>query len=415
MSFAPQPSFQDIINSGTLTYLNSSVYLTLNNSSGAIVNVAGTWVGTILFEGSNDGFITSQNAAVFTPPAGVITAGVTTNAYYRFVAVSGFTQIRARMSVYTSGTAIVVLSASIGSGLAPTVSINYDSMLGTSKIAGGTDATKIGNVSDSLKTYITQTGQQTSSASIPVVLASDQPTLSVTLAPVGTGPVFNFGDVTTTGGTNIALRRTTYLEQSSDAQRSIVSSNINDALAGTGARKITIIYYNSIGNGPYSETITLNGTTPVNTINTNICFIEKIIVSSVGSTNSNIGIISLKAAITGGGVTIGTVAATNNQTFWAHHYIGSGKICYISGISCSHDGTSSGTGGLFILKSLSIGISNAVELQISDFVRLFGQSSTFARVYQSQIKVIGPARITAYVTPETNASTTYRCAFDLTE
>lgn len=147
MAFSPQPLFQDSITQGTLGALNDTVTLVLTNSSGAIVNISGTWVGTILFEGSNDGFITSQNAAVFTPPAGVITTGVTANSYYRFVAVSGFTQIRARMSAYTSGSASVTLSASIGAGLAPTVSINYDSMLGTSKIIDGSGSGSKASVS----------------------------------------------------------------------------------------------------------------------------------------------------------------------------------------------------------------------------------------------------------------------------
>lgn len=152
MPYQTQPLFQDAINTGTLTALNSDVIIELHNSSGAIVNITGTWTGTILIEGTNDNFTTAQNAAVFTPPAGVITAGITTNGYYRLVAVSGFTHVRARMSAYTSGTATIVLSASIGAGLAPTVSVNYDSMLGTSKLTGNTDNTKIGNVGDRLKT-----------------------------------------------------------------------------------------------------------------------------------------------------------------------------------------------------------------------------------------------------------------------
>lgn len=139
MALQQQSLFQDPIAQGSLTVLNSVVILPLNNSSGAIVNISGTWVGTILLEGTNDEFVTVQNAAVFTPPAGVITTGVSANGYYRFVAVSGFTKIRARMSAYTSGTAVIVLTASIGAGLAPTVSINYDSMLGKNKITDGTD------------------------------------------------------------------------------------------------------------------------------------------------------------------------------------------------------------------------------------------------------------------------------------
>lgn len=141
MAFQQQPALEDIVSTGSLSAAGNVLTLEIRNSSGALANVSGTWAGTIVFEGSNDGFVTSQNAAMFTPSAGVITAGVTTNGYYRFVAVSGFTQIRARMSAYTSGSAIVVLSASIGTGLAPTVSINYASMLGTSKLIGFDGAT----------------------------------------------------------------------------------------------------------------------------------------------------------------------------------------------------------------------------------------------------------------------------------
>lgn len=141
MVFQPQPLFEDAIKTGILSALDETVTLLLSNSSGAIVNISGTWVGTIVFEGTNDDFVTVQNASIFTPPSGVITSGITANGYYRFVAVSGFTKIRARMSSYTSGSATVILSASIGAGLAPTVSVNYDSMLVKSKIVGSDGST----------------------------------------------------------------------------------------------------------------------------------------------------------------------------------------------------------------------------------------------------------------------------------
>lgn len=141
MAFQPQPLFEDAISSGSIDAVDESIILSLNNSSGAIISVSGTWVGTIVLEGTNDDFLTVQNAAVFTPALGVITSGITANGYYRLVAVSGFTKIRARMSAYTSGSATIVLSASIGAGLAPTVSVNYASMLGTSKIIGSDGAT----------------------------------------------------------------------------------------------------------------------------------------------------------------------------------------------------------------------------------------------------------------------------------
>jgi len=255
-------------------------------------------------------------------------------------------------------------------------------------------------------------GQTTMANSMPVVFATDQTPILVTAS---SNSDFTFGDVTLSAIAIAVVRRTAYIEQTSNAQRSIVSANAADSAAGTGARTIRITYYTATFTGPFTETITLNGTTPVNTVATNICYIESMEVLTVGSGLTNAGIISLKAATAGGGVTIGTIAAANLQTFWAHHYVATGKISNITGISVSHSGTTVGSGGVFILRAQTLGLANAADIQVSDFVRLYGQASTFARVYTSAIKVPGPARLSVYVTPETASSTVYRAAIDFFE
>lgn len=213
MALQQQPLFQDSIAQGTLSALNDTVILVLNNSSGAIVNISGTWVGTILFEGTNDDFMTVQNAAVFTPPAGVITTGVTTNNYYRLVAVSGFTKIRVRMSVYTSGTAIIVLSASIGAGLAPTVSVNYDSMLAKVKITDGTDNANITtngdlNVNDGIRSggIYGNLSVPTANTAVEVKVSGSRLTNRklVTIIPIDADMYWGYNSsVTTSNGTPI--------------------------------------------------------------------------------------------------------------------------------------------------------------------------------------------------------------------
>lgn len=237
----------------------------------------------------------------------------------------------------------------------------------------------------------------------------------VTTALTGFGADFVFADVTLAATTQAVVRRTVYTEQTTNAQRSIASASANDTSAGTGARTVMIIYYDQTGAGPFTETLTLNGTTGVNTVSTTICFIENIEVLTVGSTGSNVGIITLYSAVAKGGVAIWTIAATDNQTFGAHHYVPTGKTCNITGMSCSHNGTTVGSGGLFVLKAKSLSNAAAAEVQVSDFVRLYGQSSTFGRVYSSPIQVVGPARVIAYVKPETASSTVYRAAFDFFE
>lgn len=237
----------------------------------------------------------------------------------------------------------------------------------------------------------------------------------VTVSSTGFGAGFSFGDITLAATTQAAIRRTAYIEQTTDAQRSIASASANDTAAGTGARTVRITYLTSTGAGPFTETVTLNGTAYVNTVATNICFIEKIEVVTVGSTGSNAGILTLKAATAGGGATIGTINATNNQTFWAHHYIPSGKEANITGLSVNHNGTTVGSGGVFTIKLNPIGVANAVEVQVGDFHRLYGQSSTVARAYASPIKITGPGRLLVYVTPETSTSTVYRASIDFFE
>jgi hypothetical protein len=246
-------------------------------------------------------------------------------------------------------------------------------------------------------------------------LLTDNQGRLITTALTGFGADFAFGQVTTAALTRVLVNKTAYNAPTTNAQRSFSSSSANDTAAGTGARTILLTYFDQTGAGPFTETITLNGTTSVNTVATNICFIEEIKVVTVGSTGSNVGIITLFAATAGGGGTVGTIAATDNTTLWTHHYIATGKTCSITGISCGHSGTTVGSGAVFTLNRRFLDVANAAENQISDFVRLYGQTSTFSRVYQSPIKVIGPAIVRVFCTPETASSTIYRAAFDFFE
>jgi hypothetical protein len=176
--------------------------------------------------------------------------------------------------------------------------------------------------------------------------------------------------VATAATTLQSVRATTYTEQTTNAQRSIVSSSANDAAAGTGTRQVTITYLDASGNGPYTETVTLNGTTAVNTTNTNICYIEKMDSTSVGSNGSNVGIISLKSTTAGGGTTIGTIAVGDILTFWGHHYVPVNKTANITGLSIGHNGTVVGSGGLFVIKGKSLLTgTTSPEKQYSDFIR----------------------------------------------
>lgn len=263
----------------------------------------------------------------------------------------------------------------------------------------------------------------------PVLVAGSDGTLVRTMRTDGFGRIvivptsvvaklraLRFGFINTSATARVPVYATVYTEQTSAARRSIASSSANDTAAGTGARTVCLTYYDNLGAGPKEEELTLNGTTGVNTVATDIQFIESIDVCTVGSTGSNVGVISLYTTINKGGSVFGSIAATDNETFWVHHYVAAGSTCYITQMNVTHNGTTVGSGALYTLNALPVLISDAVDEQISDFVRLYGQSSTNSRDWTNEmLSITGFARIRVFVTPETSSSTIYRASFNFYE
>jgi len=260
------------------------------------------------------------------------------------------------------------------------------------------------------------TGQATSANSVPVTIASDQSNINVavisTPSPTPEASGFEFGQVTLASLTEVILRKATYTEQTSNAQRSIKSSSANDSAAGTGIRTVQITYYTVTGTGPFTETITMNGVTGVNTVATNICYIDKLTALTVGSGNAAAGNVTLQSATAGGGVVVKQISTGDLQSFDAVHYVGTGTTLYISSISTGHNGTTVGSGAVYRIRRQTLNAADQPLIQVSDFVRLYGQSSTISRLYQAPIIVVGPAKLELWIKPETASSTTYYGSFD---
>ena len=258
-------------------------------------------------------------------------------------------------------------------------------------------------------------GQKTMENSIPVVLSSDQSAIPVTFTtPAGTTPILSLGDISLTDITTSPIRRTTYTEQTVNFFGSIKSSVGTDTSAGTGARTVRIYYLDEAGTASGTEEAILNGTTSVNLVNQK-CFIEKMEVLTAGSNGVSAGIISLFTGLNGTGTLVGTISAGTTQTFWAHHYVISGKTSSITSVFHGNSSTVSSNNSYAVLRSKPIGITDAVETQISDFVAVAGASNPFNRAYASPIKVVGPARIIMYVTTGGSATNIYRGSFDSNE
>ncbi len=223
------------------------------------------------------------------------------------------------------------------------------------------------------------------------------------------------GNVTTSATTEVPINKTTYVEQTSNGQRSFASSSASDSSAGVGIQTLTLKYYNSLLQGPFYELIVLNGTTSVNSINTDICFVESMIGETAGSTGFAVGTISIYAAINKGGAVIGTIAIGDVKTFWARHYVPAGKTMFITNFRCGTSGTVAGNGGVFYIAAKDMLLANSIWKKINDPVVLPGSVPEQNYLYGTSIKVVGPSRVLAFVKPTGTATYISYCGFGFYE
>jgi hypothetical protein len=216
-----------------------------------------------------------------------------------------------------------------------------------------------------------------------------KPSANTLIKSDGGSASFVSGYSSTSSIARAGIFATPYTEQLTNAQRSVSSSSASDTAAGTGAQTILITYYDQTMSGPFTETVTLNGTANVNTVGTNICFIESMRIQTVGSLGNNQGTISLFISAGGGGGTIGTIAVNDNQTNWCHHYVAKDKTLFLTQVLGGNQGSSNGS--LTVLKTTPT-ISNSTDLVIIPQLRV-PSGTTESVAFSSPVRVSGPARI----------------------
>ncbi len=283
----------------------------------------------------------------------------------------------------------------------------------------GNQTTKINDGTNTAAVKAASTAATAADPSLVVAISQNTPiTVTASIVPASATTGLTFGRVVGTSGVLSAIRATTYTEQTSNFTGSVKSSSASDASAGVGARQVTIYYVDSTGATAGTEVVTLNGTTAVNLVTTTKCFIEKMVVTSVGSTGSNVGTITLFTGSGGTGTTVGTIAvgtvvATvgDNQTFWTHHYVVSGKTASLATITF---GTNGNQAGIAFLRERNPTVSTDPDTQISDTLVVAASSNGISRVQGIQTKVVGPARITMYLVPS-GSNTNFFGAFDYSE
>jgi hypothetical protein len=341
--------FKDVLSGGDQTTLNgvvaahSGVPLSVTASATGSITGSGQSVSLVLSGSATLGLqITGTWVATLVPEATIdgsnwfsieafsvgdvaSITSISANGQWR-IAAGGVVQVRIRCSAYTSGSATITLQATGSAAIVRTVS-------GAASLISGYSST---------------------SSNARVIIAA-----------------------------------TTYTEQLTNAQRSVSSSSASDTSAGTGARTIRITYYDQTMAGPFTEDITLNGTSTVNTVGTNICFIESLRVLTAGSGGNNAGTITLFISTAGAGGTIGTIATNDNQTNWCHHYIAKDKTMFLTQVLCGNQGCCNGS--LSVLRNTPT-IADSTDLVVVPQVRV-QSGTTESVVFSSPVRVSGPARV----------------------
>lgn len=396
---------------GTFTPVaNSTADIACSGYATVKATIFGTWTGNLVFEATADG------TRWFT------INGVTPGIPGRTYALSTPSVIFFNSAAYTS----LRIRAPTGVGAGPSVTVSWRLSVSPSVPMQGDIVTVRGPIAAGAPTnYPIPVGGVDSVGKLRIPLVSPggiQASMTAAqaicagLSPGVSGQAI--GTIVQAALTELPVRATSYVEQTSNAQRSINSTSAADTAAGTGARTIQITYYSNNGSGvvtgPFTETLTLNGTAAVNTVSTTICFIEKIEILTVGSTGVAVGAIQLFAATSGAGGVIASIASGTRRTYYAHHYVPSGSLCFIMSAYASSTAGSANVPAFRGRYKLFNALNVCERPAWDDFV-VQGATGSKQLLFQVPITIPGPSVVVAYCTPENTGSQTNRIQFDYLE
>lgn len=145
------------------------------------------------------------------------------------------------------------------------------------------------------------------------------------------------------------------IPDSAGIQMEVVSTSANDDLGNTGVEMAEIHYLDAVGN-PQSEIITLDGLNPVNTIATNIRFVQCFHTYRAGTALAAVGNVSLRS--TDGATVYKFIQAGQNRCLSAMRMIPKGKRFFLETLGGS---SASGSGNK---RSITRIYSNSIDGEI---------------------------------------------------
>jgi hypothetical protein len=137
--------------------------------------------------------------------------------------------------------------------------------------------------------------------------------------------IFKLGNKTTTSTSETLVSLRDYVQQDAEAQRSVKSSSNQDKSSGSGASVVRITYLTS-GYVKKTEDVTLDGTSRIQTVATDIRFVEDFEVIDGAAAA---GAISLLETASGPQNEFVGIASGTTQSFLCHHYVPVGKRAYV--------------------------------------------------------------------------------------
>lgn len=216
-----------------------------------------------------------------------------------------------------------------------------------------------------------------------------------------------FGNLTSSSTSEVLMAGQPYAEQASEAQRSVVSTSVQDKSSGTGAVAVRITYLDS-NYVVHTEDVTLNGTSSVNTVGTNIRFIEKF---QVIQGSAAVGKISLMSSTGGGGSAVCAIGAATEDAFMCHHYVPAGMRCYIIGW-----GATIGSAAAFKLKGQQRFGVNVIEQNLDlEALTTSPNLPEFYREFKSPLCIQEKCYIRVTAVPGSASSQTQRSQLDFWE
>ena len=253
----------DTVGSGTIAAPSATVSVALNGKSAMRVQITGTWVGTLQFEGTVDGTnwiaINAVQAGSTTIPQNTTTNGVFSPT------PAGFSNFRVNATAWTSGTATVSIRASAGTGgIYHNQNLPGFQVIPAFKIdqttPGTTNLVQISGTVPVSLTSTTLTGTSAVSlATLPALTAG-----AAVIGAVTQNGTWNIGSITTlpalATGANV-IGALTANQSVNNTQINGVAILAGNGVTGTGSQRVTIASDNTAFSIIATQAVGANSTT----------------------------------------------------------------------------------------------------------------------------------------------------------